>query len=95
MKDLREEEKGAPFSPRPHPLTHPPWGVHAIRNARPHVHRVWEPMSRTGKEPFKALFVLCLPDTRTKPIRRLGMSILSAATEHTPQVPLHNLKFLS
>lgn len=34
---MRGEEKGDPFSPRPRPLTHPRRGVHAIRNALPHV----------------------------------------------------------
>ncbi len=45
---------------------------------------VWEPISRTGKEPFKASCVSRWPDTRVTPIRR---RLLSTAWSNSPVTP--------
>ena len=73
-KGLRGEEKGSPLSPRPHPLAHPPWAfMQSETRLRTYI-GVWEPISRTGKELFRALSDSPLPDTSVMPIRRRSLS---------------------
>jgi len=58
--------------------------IHAIRNALSHIPRVWESISRNGREPFRTSCVSRLPDTRVTLIRR---RLLSTAWNSLPLVP--------